>query len=88
MSSDPRDYKLDLTSRPDDHSPSESPSATPAAPAARPFLSVLFACCNVYQRVYRDSSEAAYMGRCPKCGRSVRFPIGQGGVATRFFRAE
>jgi hypothetical protein len=87
MSSDPRDYKLDLTSPPDGHSPSESRRAG-RAPSARPFLSVLFACCNVYQRVYRDPSEPAYVGRCPKCGRSVRFPIGQGGVSTRFFRAE
>lgn len=87
MSRDPRDYKLDLTSEADTRSPSE-PWSVSQAQAARPYLSVLFACCNVYQRVYRDPSQAAYVGRCPKCGRSVRFPIGQTGTAARFFRAE
>ena len=85
MSSDPRDYKLDIPSL-----PNAQPAHGPTAPSAadRPFLSVLFACCNVYQRVYRDPTENAYRGRCPKCGRSVHFRIGQRGTAARFFRAE
>lgn len=87
MSSDPRDYKLDLSSLSNAQPDAES-AATAGGAAPRPFLSVLFACCNVYQRVYRDPAENAYCGRCPKCGRSVRFPIGQSGTAARFFRAE
>lgn len=84
MSSDPRDYKLDISSL-----SNARPASEPEAPAAvRPFLSVLFACCNVYQRVYKDPSENAYRGGCPKCGRSVHFPVGQSGTAARFFRAE
>ena len=78
MSSDPRDYKLDISSL-------GGPAPAPK-PVAKPFLSVLFACCGVYQRVYRDSSSTSYQGRCPRCGRTVRFPVGQGGTTSRFFR--
>ena len=76
MPSDPRDYKLDL-----------SPAAAPPSPghAKRPFLSVHFACCGAYQRIYRDADGKQYSGRCPRCGRPVRFPVGQGGTAARFF---
>lgn len=80
MNSDPRDYKLDISSLPKD--PAQSPG-----PIGRPYLSVLFACCNVYQRVYRLPSGHAYRGRCPKCAREVNFPVGQGGTTARFFRA-
>jgi len=74
--SDPRDYKLDLAfgaTRPD------------ALPAPRPFLSVHFACCGAYQRVYRDPDGRAYRGRCPRCGKAVRFPVGEGGTTARYF---
>jgi hypothetical protein len=80
MTSDPRDYKLDISSL-------QKEPASDAAPAARPYISVLFACCKVYQRVYRLPSGQAYRGRCPKCAREVNFPIGQGGTSARFFRA-
>jgi hypothetical protein len=79
MNSDPRDYKLDISSL-----STEGKGASESPP--RPFLSVLFTCCNVYQRVYRLPSGEAYRGRCPKCAREVNFPIGQGGTTTRFFR--
>lgn len=79
MTSDPRDYKLEIASlAPDETAQSQS--------VARPFLSVLFDCCGVYQRIYRDPSEPAYKGRCPRCGRAVHFPVGQGGTTARFFR--
>jgi hypothetical protein len=84
MSSDPRDYKLDISSL----SGAGPMSDRGPQDAARPFLSVLFGCCHVYQRVYRDPVANAYRGRCPKCGRAVHFPIGQSGTAARFFRAE
>jgi len=51
----------------------------------RPFLSVLFACCNVYARIYRRADGRAYDGRCPRCGVRVRFAIGQGGTDARQF---
>lgn len=84
MGSDPRDYKLDISALSDDDSAPQPETSS----AGRPFLSVLFACCKIYQRVYRDPAENAYRGRCPKCGRSVHFPVGQGGTTARFFRAE
>jgi hypothetical protein len=73
---DPRDYKLDL-----------STGATgPQAPTrARPFLSVHFACCGAYQRVYRDSDGKTYRGRCPRCAKAVRFVVGEGGTSARYF---
>ncbi|MCC7350798.1 MAG: hypothetical protein IT446_09530 [Phycisphaerales bacterium] len=72
---DQRDYKLDLSS-----------AASPAEQStARPYLSVQFACCGVYQRIYRDRDGQSYHGRCPKCGKPVRFAVGQGGTDARFF---
>ncbi|MGH7213951.1 MAG: hypothetical protein ACREIT_04230 [Tepidisphaeraceae bacterium] len=75
MSSDPRDYKLELS------------STTPSEPRTgpRPFLSVRFACCSVYQRIYRDNDGKSYRGRCPKCGKCVQFPLGEGGTDCRQF---
>ncbi len=54
----------------------------------RPFLGVHFACCDIYRRVYLDANQTGYTGRCPKCGQTVRFQIGEGGTPARFFRAE
>lgn len=82
MTSDPRDYKLDISSL-----KSSEPAASPRPPA-RPFLSVLFRCCSVYQRVYRNAAGDKYEGRCPKCGRPVRFIVGAGGTNDRFFVVE
>lgn len=76
---DPRDYKLDISSLPKDEAPQEGKS--------RPFLSVHFECCGVYQRIYCDPSGASYSGHCPRCGKPVRFAVGAGGTASRFFRA-
>jgi len=72
---DGRDYKLDLTS-----------AVKPAEESTkRPYLSVQFACCGVYQRIYRDRDGQSYQGRCPRCGKPVRFAVGQGGTDARFF---
>lgn len=54
-------------------------------PAHRPYLQVLFDCCNVYQRVYRNPTGEFYLGRCPRCLRSIRFMVGKNGTATRTF---
>ena len=78
--SDPRDYKVELSGA------AHPPDVGNAAPTSqRPYLSVHFACCGVYQRVYRDADGKAYHGRCPKCGTPVRFAVGEGGTSARSF---
>ena len=81
MPKDPRDYRIELST--------SGSRNTPELPAtSRPFLSVHFACCNVYLRLYRAAGASEYTGRCPRCGKSVRFPVGEGGTHVRTFRVE
>ena len=74
---DPRDYKLDIDGL--------KPQGESKPAAGRPFLRVQFACCNVYQRIYRSADEKTYQGRCPRCGKPVKFVIGEGGTSSRDF---
>ena len=85
MPSDPRDYRIDLSSAAGAATPA---AAAPATSAARPFISVHFACCNVYLRIYRSANGTEYRGRCPKCGKAVHFAVGEGGTDSRVFRVE
>jgi hypothetical protein len=77
---DPRDYKIDIAGIPQPDEPSAAPN--------RPFVSVRFACCGAYQRIYRTADGSAYRGRCPKCGKPVNFVVGAGGTDARFFVVE
>ncbi len=53
----------------------------------RPFVGVHFTCCDIYLRVYLNREGTRYDGRCPKCGKRVRFRVGPGGTKARFFEA-
>jgi hypothetical protein len=74
---DPRDYKIDVAG--------VSASPANATSPSRLFLSVRFACCGVYQRIYRSADGASYQGRCPRCGKPVKFVVGDGGTDARQF---
>jgi hypothetical protein len=86
---DPRDYKVELIDAggASAQGPRAAARGNVASPggANRPFLSVHFACCGVYQRVYRDADGKAYRGRCPRCARAVTFAVGEGGTPARSF---
>ncbi len=60
-------------------------SASKDGVRGRPWVGVKFTCCNVYTRIYRDRTGAAYVGRCPKCMQQVRMRIAAGGSRSRFF---
>lgn len=53
----------------------------------RKFLGIKFDCCGVYARIYQNKEGTAYVGRCPKCLRSIRIKIAEGGTNNRFFTA-
>lgn len=55
--------------------------------AAKNFLGIMFNCCGVYSRIYKNKEGTAYVGRCPKCMRTVKIPIGKEGTGQRFFDA-
>ena len=56
--------------------------------AGRPFISILFECCRVYQRVYLNAARTAFVGWCPRCTRKVQVRVDPRGGDCRFFRAQ
>ncbi len=57
------------------------------APAERPYISVFFRCCRVYQRIYRTADADKYVAYCPRCMRKVEVRVGPSGTDARFFEA-
>lgn len=53
----------------------------------RKYLGIMFQCCNVYGRIYKNREGTAYVGKCPKCFKNIVIPIGNGGTDKRFFNA-
>lgn len=51
------------------------------------YLGIMFNCCGVYARIYKNKDGTAYVGRCPKCLKTVKIAIGKGGTDQRFFHA-
>ncbi len=50
------------------------------------FLGVMFECCNVYGRLYKNKQGTHYEGKCPRCLKPVKIRIGEGGTTNRFFK--
>ena len=61
------------------------PSHASAGRTANPWIGVRFTCAGQYLRVYRKPDAPAYVARCPKCAKCVRFRVGQGGSDARMF---
>lgn len=51
------------------------------------YLGIMYNCCGIYGRIYKNKEGTAYIGRCPKCMRSIRVAVGSGGTEQRFFNA-
>ena len=66
----------------------DGPDDSSAASRDRKWIGILFDCCDVYYRAYRNPEGTAYLGRCPRCGLVVHIPVGPDGTDARFFRAE
>lgn len=82
---DPEDrVELSSVSRPEPDD-ADASTAPPKTGTPKPFLQLWFRCANHYARAYKSPDNAAYVGRCPLCAQTIRFPIGQGGTSQRTF---
>ncbi len=85
MSADPRDIvDLSLPIAPPDGGGLRE-STGDGRGGSRPWLRLWFACSRQYVRAYRNPEGTGYLARCPACGKTMRFRVGEGGSAERFF---
>lgn len=61
------------------------PAAGGTGRTPNPWIGVRFTCAGQYVRVFRTPDAPAYLARCPKCAKCVRFRVGQGGSDARMF---
>jgi len=86
LSSDPHSFgKMAASQNFDAKNDVLEPSAHSGNDVNKKFLGLKFTCCGVYSRVYVNRDGTAYEGRCPKCLKSVKLKIGEGGTDSRFF---
>jgi len=80
---------LDLSSDPGGEERREESRVNRAGMSSdsRRFVGVTFACCGSYARVYVNSDQTAYEGKCPRCAKPLTLKIGPGGTNSRFFTA-
>ncbi len=55
---------------------------------SRPYIGILFKCCNVYARIYLDRNGTAFRGNCPKCFRPMSIAVRKGGSKSKFWTVE
>ena len=53
----------------------------------RPYIGVMFKCCNVYGRAYLNLRKNAFTASCPRCLSPVRIGVSPDGSKSRFFSA-
>ena len=51
----------------------------------RPFIGIMFKCCNVYSRIYLNKKNDAFVGWCPKCAKQAIIRISPDGEDSSFF---
>lgn len=59
----------------------------PQQSGKKKFLGIHFLGCNTYGRLYPNKENTHFVGRCPKCGLTLKVRIGEGGVDDRFFKS-
>ena len=64
-----------------------SPQKSEKPRQPRQFLGVRFDCCGVYQRIYLNKAQTAFVGWCPHCARKVEIKVSPTGSSDRFFAA-
>lgn len=54
----------------------------------RPFLGIVFKCCNIYTRIYLNHDKTAFEGHCPRCLKPATVRISEDGSPDRFLEVE